>query len=123
MSYFNEADTDAILYSKLPNATYDSNLNQLEMANAVRDYTTSETINCFAKYEPYTTVETIFNTFVYDWNIIFVNKLLDVLRLGTYLDTLTSKEKDLIDSYVDFKYNSSEPTEIMVSLDEYIGAL
>lgn len=129
MSYYDEVTSDALLYSEVNklkdvDIVLDYSLNQFEMANVVRDCVLRDTISCFAEVIPYEIIITIFNETTYKWNDLFVNKLLDVLKSGVYGNNLTSNEKILIKDYVDFKYNNTvEPSPLLVSLDEYIGAL
>lgn len=129
MSYYDEVTSDALLYSEVNklkdvDIVLDYSLNQFEMANVVRDCVLRDTISCFAEVIPYEIIITIFNETTYKWNDLFVNKLLDVLKSGAYGNNLTSNEKILIKDYVDFKYNNTvEPSPLLVSLDEYIGAL
>lgn len=117
------AEPDSLMYKELPDAL-DFGLNQLEKATAVRDYSFTETIKAFSEIIPYEIVTTIFNETKYIWNVLFVDKLLKVLNTGVYGNDLTFKEKELIKSYVDFKYNGTvESSDLLVSLDEFIGAM
>lgn len=97
--------------------------NQLEVANRVRTEIAIDVVNIFEEVSPYKITTNIFNQTTYIWNIYFINKVLDVLKIGTYSNDLTTNEKNLIKSYVDFKYNNGESSELLISLDNYIGAM
>ena len=97
--------------------------NQLEVANRVRTEIAMDVVNIFGEVIPYEITTNIFNETKYIWNDIFVNKVLDVLKIGTYSNDLTTNEKNLIKSYVDFKYNNGDSSELLISLDNYIGAM
>ena len=97
--------------------------NQLEVANRVRTEIAMDVVNAFAEVVPYKTTTNIFNQTTYIWNIDFINKVLDVLKIGVYGNELTRNEKSLIKSYVDFKYNNGESNDLLISLDNYIGAM
>ena len=98
--------------------------NQLEVANRVRTEIAMDVVNAFAGgVVPYEITTNIFNQTIYIWNNVFVNKVLDVLKIGTYSNDLTTNEKNLIKSYVDFKYNNGESNDLLISLDNYIGAM
>lgn len=97
--------------------------NQLEVANRVRTEIAMDVVNIFAEVIPYEITTNIFNETKYIWNIDFINKVLDVLKIGTYSSDLTTNEKNLIKSYVDFKYNNGESNDLLISLDNYIGAM
>lgn len=97
--------------------------NQLEVANRVRTEIAMDVVNIFGEVIPYEITTNIFNETKYIWNDIFVNKVLGVLKIGTYSNDLTTNEKNLIKSYVDFKYNNGDSSELLISLDNYIGAM
>ena len=97
--------------------------NQLEVANRVRTEIAMDVVNVFAEVVPYEITTNIFNQTTYIWNNVFVNKVLDVLKIGVYGNELTRNEKSLIKSYVDFKYNNGDSSELLISLDNYIGAM
>lgn len=97
--------------------------NQLEVANRVRTEIAMDVVNIFGEVSPYEIKINIFNQTTYIWNIDFINKVLDVLKIGTYSNDLTTNEKNLIKSYVDFKYNNGESNDLLISLDNYIGAM
>lgn len=97
--------------------------NQLEVANRVRTEIAIDVVNIFREVAPYEITTNIFNQTTYIWNNVFVNKVLDVLKIGTYSNDLTTNEKNLIKSYVDFKYNNGESNDLLISLDNYIGAM
>ena len=124
MSYYNEGIQDSLLYGELENVILDYNLNQLEIANIVRDSVLKDTVACFAEYSPYETVITIFNETSYVWNEFFINKLLNIISTGLYGNDLTHKELAISKDYIGFKYNNTiEPSALLVSLDEHLGAL
>lgn len=97
--------------------------NQLEVANRVRTEIAMDVISVFGEVSPYEITTNIFNQTTYIWNIDFINKVLDVLKIGTYSNNLTTNEKALIKLYVDFKYNNGDSSELLISLDNYIGAM
>ena len=97
--------------------------NQLEVANRVRTEIAMDVVNVFAVVIPYEITTNIFNQTTYIWNNVFVNKVLDVLKIGVYGNELTRNEKNLIKLYVDFKYNNGDSSELLISLDNYIGAM
>ena len=97
--------------------------NQLEVANRVRTEIAIDVVNIFREVAPYEITTNIFNQTTYIWNNVFVNKVLDVLKIGVYGNELTRNEKSLIKSYVDFKYNNGESNDLLISLDNYIGAM
>ena len=97
--------------------------NQLEVANRLRTEIAMDVVNIFGEVSPYEITTNIFNQTTYIWNNVFVNKVLDVLKIGVYGNELTRNEKSLIKSYVDFKYNNGESNDLLISLDNYIGAM
>ena len=97
--------------------------NQLEVANRVRTEIAIDVVNIFGEVAPYEITTNIFNQTTYIWNNVFVNKVLDVLKIGVYGNELTRNEKSLIKSYVDFKYNNGESNDLLISLNNYIGAM
>ena len=116
---YNELLKDSILYSGS-----DTSLSQLDMQKEVNTDAYLDCINVFAEVIPYEIVTNIFNQNTYIWNEQFISKVLVVLQSGLYNNGLTLKEKELIKRYVDYKYNGTEePDEVLISLDNFIGAM
>ena len=67
--------------------------NQLEVANRVRTEIAIDVVNIFREVAPYEITTNIFNQTTYIWNNVFVNKVLDVLKIGIYGNELTRNEK------------------------------
>lgn len=100
-------------------------VNQLDKANSFRTDAVMSTVDFFSETFPYTIEKNIFNETKFIWNEYFIAKLLETINTGIYNKNLNSNEFALAKNYIDFKYNNVavDQSDVLISLDEYIGAL
>ena len=78
----------------------------------------------FGYSEPYERFVNIFGHVSYTWDKDFIDMLVGTLNTGTYDNKFNSYERKIAEDYVSYKYESSETgSELIIALDEHLGAL
>lgn len=93
------------------------------------DYATVEQAATFTKRlfgysEPYERFVNIFGDVSYTWDKDFIDMLVGTLNTGIYDNKFNSYEQKIAEDYIEYKFQSGiEASELIIALDEHLGAL
>ena len=94
------------------------------------DYATVEegvtfTKRLFGYSEPYERFVNIFGDVSYIWDENFISLLVQAIDTGIYpSDSLNKYEQKIAEDYIEYKFQSGvEASELIIALDEHLGAL
>ena len=79
----------------------------------------------FGYTEPYERFVNIFGDVTYTWDSDFINLLVQVIETGIYpSDWFNIYEQKIAEDYIAYKFQSGvEASELIIALDEHLGAL
>lgn len=82
------------------------------------------TMRLFGYAKPYERFVNIFGDVSYEWDKNFINMMVNTLETGVYDNGFNPDEFILAEEYVEYKYGSgTTPSEVVLLLDTYLGAL
>lgn len=113
-----------IAYNKKFSTVLGSSLEDYEAVMELETDKLADTKALFVGEVPYEILTNIFDEKIYEFNSLFINKIVNTLNTGWYDQELNRIEVQIVKDYIAYKYSGSlEPTELIIALDERLGAL
>lgn len=113
-----------IAYNKKFSTVLGSSLEDYEAIMELETEKLADTKALFVGEIPYEILTNIFDEKVYEFNSLFIEKIVSTLNTGWYDPALNKLELHIAKDYIAYKYSGSlEPTELIIALDEKLGAL
>ena len=98
--------------------------NEIVLDYATVDQGVGFTKSLFGYTEPYERFVNIFGDVTYTWDKDFIDMLVGTLNTGIYDNKFNSYEKKIAEDYIAYKFQSGiEASELIIALDEHLGAL
>ena len=103
----------------------DSGDNEIVLDYATVDQGVGFTKRLFGYTEPYERFVNIFGDVTYTWDSDFINLLVQAIETGIYpSDWFNIYEQKIAEDYIAYKFQSGvEASELIIALDEHLGAL
>lgn len=103
----------------------DDDANEIVLDYATVDQGVWFTKRLFGYTEPYERFVNIFGDVTYTWDEDFINLLVQAIETGIYpSDWFNVYEQKIAEDYIAYKFQSGiEASELIIALDEHLGAL
>ena len=102
----------------------DSGDNEIVLDYATVDQGVGFTKRLFGYTEPYERFVNIFGDVTYTWDSDFIDMLVGTLNTGIYDNKFNIYEQKIAEDYIAYKFQSGiEASELIIALDEHLGAL
>ena len=98
--------------------------NEIVLDYATVDQGVGFTKRLFGYTEPYERFVNIFGDVTYTWDSDFIDMLVGTLNTGIYDNEFNIYEQKIAEDYIAYKFQSGiEASELIIALDEHLGAL
>ena len=98
--------------------------NEIVLDYATVDQGVGFTKRLFGYTEPYERFVNIFGDVTYTWDKDFIDMLVGTLNTGIYDNKFNIYEQKIAEDYIAYKFQSGiEASELIIALDEHLGAL
>ena len=103
----------------------DDDANEIVLDYATVDQGVGFTKRLLGYTEPYERFVNIFGDVTYTWDSDFINLLVQAIETGIYpSDWFNIYEQKIAEDYIAYKFKSGiEASELIIALDEHLGAL
>ena len=102
----------------------DDDANEIVLDYATVDQGVGFTKRLFGYTEPYERFVNIFGDVTYTWDSDFIDMLVGTLNTGIYDNKFNIYEQKIAEDYIAYKFQSGiEASELIIALDEHLGAL
>lgn len=114
----------SLMYNKRFSTVLGNNVEDYEAILESETEKIADTKSLFVGEVPYEILTNIFDEKVYEFNTLFIDKMINTLNTGWYDNELNKIELQIAKDYIAYKYSGSiEPTEVIIALDERLGAM
>ena len=98
--------------------------NEIVLDYATVDQGVGFTKRLFGYTEPYERFVNIFGDVTYTWDKDFIDMLAGTIQSGIYNNEFNIYEQKIAEDYIAYKFQSGiEASELIIALDEHLGAL
>ena len=98
--------------------------NEIVLDYATVDQGVGFTKRLFGYTEPYERFVNIFGDVTYTWDERFIDMLSGTIQSGIYNNEFNIYEQKIAEDYIAYKFQSGiEASELIIALDEHLGAL
>ena len=102
----------------------DDDANEIVLDYAAVDQGVGFTKRLFGYTEPYERFVNIFGDVTYTWDSDFIDMLVGTIQSGIYNNEFNIYEQKIAEDYIAYKFQSGiEASELIIALDEHLGAL
>lgn len=102
----------------------DDGANEIVLDYATVDQGVGFTKRLFGYAEPYERFVNIFGDVTYTWDERFIDMLAGTIQSGIYNNEFNVYEQKIAEDYIAYKFQGGvEASELIIALDEHLGAL